>query len=85
MSFEPLAKLHLEPLAKLYLEPLAKLQLEPLAKFLGECKKRQGTTSVVPLAQQQYAGLQPLRLFAFQLFAVQRRLKPESKFGLPHD
>jgi hypothetical protein len=32
-------------------------QLEPLAKIFGDCKKRQGTTSVVPQVQQEDGGL----------------------------
>jgi len=34
---------------------------EQLAKFHGDCKKRQGTTSVVPLVQQEDVGLYRLR------------------------
>jgi hypothetical protein len=31
--------------------------VEPVAKFHGECKKRQGATSVVPPVQQEDIGL----------------------------
>jgi len=30
---------------------------DPLAKFFGDCKKRQGTTLVVPQVQQEEFGL----------------------------
>jgi hypothetical protein len=41
----------------------------------------QGTTLVVPEEQQNRVGLLAPAIFYFQLFAIPRRLKPESKIS----
>jgi hypothetical protein len=46
---------------------------------LQDCKKRQGTTSVVPEDPQDIVGLQPLRRL-FSAIAFSQRLKPESNW-----
>jgi hypothetical protein len=54
--------------------------VEPLAKFPWDCKKRQGTTLVVPEDRQKMMGFSPF-VFYFHLFAIPQWLKTDSKWG----